>query len=126
MDNLQKMRASVGGKLKQKPKDILLRPTETPPQAPKGERAPEQRKLPEEKIPTLYPVRLQTPITTEQLGLLTTTAQRLRKGGGDLINKGAVIRCLIDLLQDIPFSDGDSVTTEDELKSLLRQKMIGK
>lgn len=126
MGNLEKMRAAVGGKLKQKPRDLLFGQAATAPRPPKEGKPPEQRKLPEDKIPNLYPIRLQTPINKEQEILLTSVALKLRKGGGELINKGAVVRCLLNLLEDMHLADADSVTTEHELQNLFREKLFRK
>jgi hypothetical protein len=120
MDNVSKMRASLKAGLK--PKDTLIPTKETVSVTPKDERAVDQRKLPDEKITNLYPIRLQIPIDQQQ-NLILTKVTGLRRGA--TINKGSVVRALINLLEKVQFSDADRVASEQELEVFLREKLKG-
>lgn len=120
MDNVSKMRSAMPNGLK--PKDTLVPTKEAATTTPKAEKASEPRKLPDEKITNLYPIRLQIPIDQQQ-NLTLTEVTGIRRGG--TINKGSVIRALINLLKDINFSEADRVASEQELEDLLRQKLKG-
>lgn len=125
MDNLKKMREAVGGKIKQKPKDALFGQVATAqqPSPIKEEKAPYQRKETEEKLSVIYSERLQVPISSEQDALLEKLFKEVRKG--KLINKGSLVRCLINLLKDADLPKG-AASTETELEYILRQFLLGK
>ena len=118
MDNVSKMRASLKGGLK--PEDTLIPTKETVSATLKAEKPIDQRKLPEEKVTNLYPIRLQIPINQQQNLTLTEVAGLRRVAS---INKGSVLRALINLLEDVQFTEADRVATEEELENLLRQKL---
>ena len=91
-DAISKMKASVKGLTGQsKPaKDSLFRSTA---------REKEQRK--EEKLAEKFSVRAQIPLSEEQEEIITRVARNLKKrmiGSPFVMNKGAVVRGLIDLL----------------------------
>ena len=108
MDSVNKMRSSLKGGLK---RDTLIPTVEQP---------IDQRKRPEEKVTNLYPIRLQIPINKQQNSTLNDVAGLRRVAN---INKGSVLRALINLLKQVEFTEDDQVTTEKELENLLRQKL---
>jgi hypothetical protein len=82
----------------------------------------QDRKLPDQKMTSLYPIRLQLPINQQQ-NLTLTEIVGMRRGAE--INKGSVVRALLNLLHGVQFSEADRVSTEAELKNMLRQKLKG-
>lgn len=121
MDNLSKMRASLKGGLK--PKDTLIPTKETVSAIPRADKPFDQRKPPEERVTNLFPIRLNIPMNSEQ-NLILTDVAGLRRAGCT-VNKGSVVRALINILGRVQWTTADQVGSEDELEKLLREKLKG-
>jgi hypothetical protein len=121
MDKVQKILASAP-KLK---RDSLI-----PSSAPRevvAATAAQPRKPEHQKKATIFPRKLQIPVTVEQEMVLDQIAKRLqgnRKGmGGESINSNTVARCLIQLLEGIQIAEDDVALSEAEVFSLLKKKI---
>jgi hypothetical protein len=89
--------------------------------------AAQPRKADHEKKATIFPRKLQIPVTVEQELTLDHVAKRLqgnRQGrGGDSINSNTVARSLLRLLDGIQITEGDVALSEQEVFQLLKSKL---
>jgi hypothetical protein len=120
-DAINKMKASVKGLTGQsKPaKDSLFRSTA---------REREQRK--EEKLAEKFNLRAQIPVSQEQEEVINRVARTLKKrmvGAPFVMNKGAVVRGLIDLLAKVEqrVSEFPAPRDEEDLVEVLKRSIKG-
>lgn len=117
-DRLEKMKSSLSGKIKPSGKrDDLFQTTATT----IGEGAQAKMELFTERVTLAL-----TPQQKDFLDSLGKQFQRKRTVKLEAINRNSIIRGLVDVLQEIKFSETDTPSNEKELKEVLKQKLLGK